>query len=172
MNPAIHRTFAIEAQCTVSASATGTPDLFNLDFTYGSDGEICRFYKIHIPQSLQSALLRGDAEGIDVEALEADGFASSSYPGELEWLIISFRTHSGETLFEVPRDLQPASSSRLAFSTASCALGVFAWNCRPYAWPGAIARVHGGQWLAPPTTGPQVSRAALSERPANNGYAR
>jgi hypothetical protein len=142
MNPTLHRPLSIDVSPTELLSEEISSNQFNIGMRYSPNGNTQTFLCVHVPKTLQPALLSGQVNSIHLETLEVNSVTARGLGGHPNYLALGLTTRSGEELEEIPSSLQWARRHRLVLGSLACLLGTLA-VFSTHAWIGAIFLILG-----------------------------
>lgn len=145
MNPAsYYDVFSVECKPMLSGE-NGEPaeDLFSLKLNYSQgDVERLRCSYVHIPKSMQAALLNGEVTTVHMETLDFNGLASRCLPHTPQYIVSGVVTRDGRTLSEVPRPLRRLRRLGLYVAYGLCGGGAVLMSAG-WVWFGALSLILG-----------------------------
>lgn len=116
---------------------------FNLRVQYRPNGDFQHFIGVYVPETLQTAMQRGDVKGLHMDTLEVKSLASRLLPGGPSYVVLGIRCSNDEELRHVPAAYRTGRLMRHAGGAAACLLGCVLLSATRFAWLGAVALVIG-----------------------------
>jgi hypothetical protein len=121
---------------TFSPSRPAT-DLFNVLLDYGERDGWQRFSLVHIPQNIQGAFEQGVVQGLHLQALETNGIASRSLPGQPCYAVLGVELADGSLVPCIPAAFRGTLWRQLGLAGTLCLTGGLL-AATPIAWVGGL----------------------------------
>jgi hypothetical protein len=148
MNPTLHRPVEVELVPTPQPPSPfdDTQNLFTLRMRYRTPGNVFSYQWVHVPKSLQPALLSGDVASLHLESFEQGSRAQNHLRSAQSHVILGVKTKSGVELEEVPKELRRGWVLDVTTGWTACLLGAIL-VAMSYAWIGCLLVLFGSHRL-------------------------